>query len=170
MRGTVAFATADIRGVPAATCLAASLPRVPWRADRFEFTYKKGTAMTRYLLTVAGLMGALSVGLGAATAHGLEARMDANAIGWVATASEYMLWHAAVLAACGLARPSRWAAAAGGFFVLGTMLFSGGLLAMAFFGLHASRAAVPIGGTALILGWLVLAAAGVCGRFKPGMP
>lgn len=120
--------------------------------------------MTRILLTAAGLLGALGVGFGAAAAHGLESRMTPQAIGWVATASEYMLWHAAALAACAFAAPSRWIAAAGLFFAVGTALFSGSLLALAFLGLPGMGAVAPVGGTALIVGWLTLAVAGATGR------
>jgi uncharacterized membrane protein YgdD (TMEM256/DUF423 family) len=55
---------------------------------------------------------------------------------------------------------SRWpgaaAAAAGWLFVLGTVLFTGSLYALALTGVRWLGAITPLGGVAFLLGWLAL--------------
>lgn len=123
--------------------------------------------MQRVLLAVSGILGAAAVGLGAFGAHGLEAFLEgapeaAKRLGWWQTAVGYHLPHAVVLAVCGVlaARPSGWALkiAAGGF-LLGVLLFSGTLYAMALGAPRWLGAVTPLGGLSLIVAWLALAAA-----------
>jgi len=109
------------------------------------------------LLVLACLMGAGGVGLAAAAAHG------APALG-LESAAYLLLFHAvAVLGAAGLAdrgllwRPVALVAMAG--FIAGGGLFAGDIAMRAFAGQRLFPMAAPIGGTLLILGWLVLAVA-----------
>lgn len=104
---------------------------------------------------LAGIFGALAVGLGAFGAHGLKAVLaahDTTAI-WQ-TASHYHLIHAGVLLALGLAKVSRcgwWA------MLCGTTIFSGTLYVLAVTGIKWLGAITPIGGVAMIAGWLLVA-------------
>ncbi len=117
-----------------------------------------------FWLIVAGLDGALLVGLGASGAHGIEAGADAEAL--FETATQYHAWHALAIALIGFAGGRAEAAAgrtvhaAGALFLAGTVLFCGALYVRAFGGGGLFPMAAPIGGTLLILGWLALAVVG----------
>jgi len=110
-------------------------------------------------LLLAGLMGACGVGLAAAAAHGTSATgLDSAA--WL------LLFHAtAVLGAASLAgqhllwRPLAFAAMA--CFVTGSALFAGDIAMRAFAGHRLFPMAAPGGGTLLLIGWLILAAAAI---------
>lgn len=103
------------------------------------------------LLTVlAALSGAVAVAAGAFASHGASGKPAE----WLATGSAYQLAHAvAALVAVQLPR-GRLAALC---FVGGSAVFAGTLYAMALGFPRWLGAVTPIGGGALILGWLVLA-------------
>jgi len=110
-------------------------------------------------ITLAALVGLASVGFGAFAAHGMT---DETAIGWLKTASQYAGIHAlAVLLTATLARGGltvlRGTRAA---FLIGVLLFSGSLTAMAFGAPRWFGAITPLGGLAFMLGWGLLAVAG----------
>ncbi len=114
----------------------------------------------RLCVLAAGLSGAMAVGLAAMGAHGVEAQ----AADWLERGSRFQLIHAGVLLVLGLGRgQGRWLKAASSLFLLGSILFSGSLYAMA---LASSPIVflVPVGGSCFILGWLALA----CGAMSPG--
>jgi uncharacterized membrane protein YgdD (TMEM256/DUF423 family) len=111
----------------------------------------------RILVVLAGIMGADGVILAAATAHqGDAARL--------APASSMLLFHAiAVLAAIalterGIVHAKGGLAAAFGF-VAASSVFAGDLCLRHFAGHALFPFAAPIGGTLLIISWLVLAIA-----------
>lgn len=119
--------------------------------------------MSRILLTSGSLLGGLSVAAGAFGAHGLRAFLEAHgqAGNWE-TASRYALCHALAVVAVGTLaafRPAPLLNAAGACFLLGTLVFSGCLFALAVSGVRVLGAVVPIGGVLLIAGWGLLAAA-----------
>lgn len=110
---------------------------------------------------VAGIHGALSVGLGAYAAHGL-ADQPAAILDLMEKATRYQLIHAVALLAVAigslgpLARIAGcWLAASGALLAIGTTLFCGALYAIALGGIAAGPVA-PYGGTSLILAWLLL--------------
>ena len=75
-------------------------------------------------------------------------------------AVRYQMAHALALILVGLLsprQPSRWTRAAGGAFLFGIIVFSGGLYAWLFTGLRPFVLVVPLGGFAWILGWISLA-------------
>jgi len=121
----------------------------------------------RWLLLTAALLGALAVGTGAFGAHALQGVLSERARGWYDTAVTYHATHALALFGCGLlslhVKPdssSRSALAAAGIvLVIGIVLFSGSLYLMAFTGWTRLGMITPIGGLALIIGWLALALA-----------
>lgn len=114
----------------------------------------------RIWLALAGLSGALAVAAGAWGAHGLAA--DPAAADVFDTGVRYHMWHALALFGVGaLAAAGRGGAAlnlAGAAFVLGTVLFSGGLYVLALTGAGGAAMIAPAGGVSFILGWLALAA------------
>ena|ERR1700722_9786662 len=117
----------------------------------------------RIALAWAGVLGASGVVLGSLGAHPLKAQLDAAGTreAWQ-TASTYQLLHAAAL--LGLAgwmrdpSPGRCAAWAVRLWVLGTLLFSGSIYCLAL-GVHGLGIVTPLGGLALIAGWVLAACA-----------
>ena len=93
--------------------------------------------------------------LGAFGAHALKAHLNAEALSIWQTAVQYHFWHALALLTVGLAGPGSWFKAAGWLFFAGVLLFSGSLYALAF-GAPVGMV-TPLGGVALILGWLAFA-------------
>ena len=116
--------------------------------------------MIRWALIAAGLSGALAIGLGAFGAHALAGSLDDRALGWFDTASRYHLLHSVALLAVALA-PAAGARRAPcevacTLWIAGMIVFSGSLYALAVFDLPRLGAFTPIGGVALIGGWLAL--------------
>ncbi len=111
------------------------------------------------------LLGGAAVACGAFGAHGLKAVLEqsGHAATWE-TGCRYAMVHALALVAVGAvgaARPSIAGslAAAAWAFLAGTAVFSGCLLALSLTGIRVLGAIVPLGGAALILGWLLFARA-----------
>ena len=106
----------------------------------------------------AGLAGAAGVALAAAGAHGA-------ALSALTPAAQFLIMHAA--AALALAAIATRAAHPGGFLIaalillVGVSLFSGEIAARTLSGRRLFAMAAPIGGATMIVGWLVLAAAGI---------
>lgn len=123
--------------------------------------------ITRSLLVLAGLSGAAAVACGAYASHGLPAVRDARAVELWRMASQYQLTHAAALLGVAVLRRQGGGglltALAGGAFALGCLLFPGALYLLGWFGPIALGAVAPVGGVSFILGWLLLAAAGLRG-------
>ncbi|MFS2111280.1 DUF423 domain-containing protein [Sphingomonas sp. Sphisp140] len=103
----------------------------------------------RIVTVLAALSGALAVAAGAFAAHGASGQ----AAEWLKTGGQYQLIHAvAALVALRMGgRVPAW------LFVAGGALFAGTLYAMAFGGPRWFGAITPIGGVALIAGWVCLA-------------
>lgn len=115
----------------------------------------------RRMLTLAALAGAVAVMTGAFGAHALKARLTPDLLVVWQTAVQYHFWHALALGLIGvlaLHRPdSRALRAAGWLMLLGLLLFSGSLYALALTGVRGLGAVTPLGGLAFIGGWLALA-------------
>src|SRR5687768_4689793 len=112
--------------------------------------------MTRSLsLRLAALLGFFAVALGAFGAHGLSGVLAKNgrAEEW-STAVLYHLVHACVLLALSLRRPP---GAAWWLFAAGIVVFSGSLYLLALTNTRWLGAVTPLGGLALLGGWLALA-------------
>lgn len=107
----------------------------------------------------AGVLGALAVAAGAFGAHGLRDILDAHRLETWETAARYELVHAVAL----LALAAVWehvgrARLAASLWVGGTLVFSGTLYALCLSGVGILGAITPIGGLALIAGWVVVVA------------
>ena len=123
-------------------------------------------AWTRFFLVAAGLFGAIGVAAGAYASHGLARLVDeVKLIEYFELAALYQLVHAVALLGLALAASYRplhlGAVIAGLFFTAGVFLFSGSLYLRVLTGLPDWGALTPLGGSAFILGWLVIAATGV---------
>lgn len=113
--------------------------------------------MARLWLILGALSGCVAVGLSAWAAHGLDAAQAALA----ASALTMQGWHALALLATGLLAERRRGAlphVAGAGFALGTLAFCGAVWWRALAGTSLGSVA-PLGGTVLMLAWLVLALA-----------
>ena len=136
-------------------------------------------------LLLAGLLGATGVALGAFEAHGLEKMLT----GWglepeeiakrlhnCEVAVRYQMFHAVALlglAAVARTHGGRSLQVAGVCWLLGVLLFCGLLYVVAFTGSRAVVHFIPLGGLAMIVGWLAISVAaarsmGCCGAKKVG--
>ena len=119
----------------------------------------------RLPLILASIFGASGVALGAFGAHALGSYFDANPSQAVtyATAVQYHLIHAvALLATAALAShlSSKWVQWAARLFAVGIILFSGSLYVLNLTNLRSMGAVAPLGGAALIAGWILLGVSG----------
>jgi len=114
------------------------------------------------MVQLAALLGFLAVALGAFGAHGLKAVLSPYARDIYQTAVEYQFYHAGALLLVAILqfrfelKLLRWSAWA---LLLGTLVFSGSLYILAVTGISWLGAITPIGGAALLAGWLLLAVA-----------
>lgn len=140
----------------------------------------------RAWIIIGALIGATGVAIGAFGAHGLQGQLDqivlrqlnaqamdpvteeavqtevARRLETFETGVRYQMYHAPALVLVGLLmfrRPSKRLVAAGCCFLLGVLIFSGLLYVLVLSGIKILGAIVPIGGTLLIIGWLLLALA-----------
>jgi uncharacterized membrane protein YgdD (TMEM256/DUF423 family) len=116
--------------------------------------------MDRVFLPLGAVSALLSVAAGAFGAHALRARLSPDLLAVFETGARYQMYHALGLVAVAWAT-TRWPAgvtsAAGWLFVVGTVLFSGSLYALALSGVRALGAVTPFGGVAFLAGWACLA-------------
>ena len=107
----------------------------------------------------AALAGFAGVALGAFAAHGLRARLDPAMLAVFETAVRYQMYHAFALVAAAWAW-ARWQRGefklAGILFIAGIVLFSGSLYGLALSGPRWLGPVTPLGGLALLAGWLCL--------------
>ena len=116
--------------------------------------------MNRTFLAIAGISGALAVGLGAMGAHALESRLGTHSMEIFHTAVHYHFYHTLALLGVALLwahRPSIWLKAAGVLFIVGLFLFSGSLYVLAVTGFTKLGMVAPVGGLSFIAGWVCLA-------------
>jgi uncharacterized membrane protein YgdD (TMEM256/DUF423 family) len=116
--------------------------------------------MAKLLLLLASFSGFTGVALGAFAAHGLRDRLPDNLLSAFQTGVQYQLWHTTALIGIALLL-LRWPEStlfrfSGGLFVLGILLFSGSLYALALTGIGKLGIITPFGGVTFLLGWLCL--------------
>jgi uncharacterized membrane protein YgdD (TMEM256/DUF423 family) len=108
-------------------------------------------------IKITAVCGALAVALGAFGAHGLKSQLTPLLMQTYHTAVQYHFFHTlALLALLNLPLSERrlqWVARC---FLLGIILFSGSLYALALTGISAFGMLTPLGGCAFIGGWLLL--------------
>ncbi len=119
--------------------------------------------MDRTFIALGAVLAFLGVAAGAFGAHGLKKYFEMNPElhPVFKTAVEYQMYHSLALLAVAWAAtqwPGGWIRAAGVLFAGGIVLFSGSLYAYALTGVKLFGAITPIGGLALLAGWLCLAA------------
>jgi len=116
--------------------------------------------MEKLFFGLGSLLGFSGVAFGAFGAHALKGRLDAEMLATFEVGVRYQMYHALALLAVGWAC-TRWPGAlliaSGWLFVAGTAVFSGSLYALSLSGVRWLGAITPIGGLALLAGWLCLA-------------
>ena len=123
--------------------------------------------MAQWWLFIGSVAGFFGVAGGAFGAHALKTRIEAQMLTNFETGTRYLLVHAVALLVVGLLasrEESGDLTLIGGCFSVGMLIFTGSLWIMALTGHRWLGAITPIGGTALIVGWLALAVAAARGQ------
>jgi uncharacterized membrane protein YgdD (TMEM256/DUF423 family) len=112
----------------------------------------------KQILQLAGISGALAVGLGAFGAHSLEALLIQNGrLDTFQTAVNYHFYHTLALLGIGVlasVKPDwKGISFAAWSMLLGILIFSGSLYVLSLTGITWLGAITPLGGLAFILGW-----------------
>ena len=115
--------------------------------------------MKNKYLTLAALSGFFCVSLGAFAAHGLSHILEAKALAWIDTGLKYQMFHTIAVLAVALSalRDNKFARLSMSSWLIGTLLFSGSLYALAFGASNVILWITPIGGTLFLIGWISLA-------------
>jgi uncharacterized membrane protein YgdD (TMEM256/DUF423 family) len=111
-------------------------------------------------MAVAAINGFISVAAGAFGAHALRPKLGERHLDIFETAARYHMYHALALIAVAwlLSRGTTWQTTAAAWcFLVGMVIFSGSLYALAVTGIDKLGAITPIGGVSLMLGWFFLA-------------
>jgi uncharacterized membrane protein YgdD (TMEM256/DUF423 family) len=122
--------------------------------------------MQRLWIALGSSAGLAAVAIAAWAAHGLEG-LDPAQRAVLHSAVEMQAWHALALLATGLWAPrgGKLVNVAGSAFAFGMVLFCGALYSLALAGVSLGVVA-PIGGTLLMLGWVVLGASAATARCR----
>ena len=121
--------------------------------------------MNRNFLSIAALLGALSVALGAFAAHSLRTMASPDVVSIFETGVRYQFYHTFALFIVAFLSEkitNKWMIWAGNCFITGIILFCGSLYALTALRIaenaHQTIAGVatPIGGIFFILGWIFL--------------
>jgi len=111
------------------------------------------------ILTIAAISGLLAVALGAFGAHGLKGIISPEMLETYKTGVQYQFYHTFALLTVGLlmnfnpSKALKWSAY---LFMIGMVLFSGSLYALAISGVKALGMITPLGGIAWIAAWFLL--------------
>ena len=120
--------------------------------------------MARFYIIIAAVSGFLAVVVGAFAAHGLKKVLAPEMIEVVKTGVQYQMYHALallVVASLLIHKPATAGLKASGWaFILGSLMFSGSLYALAIGGPRWLGPITPLGGLCFLVGWVLLAIAG----------
>jgi uncharacterized membrane protein YgdD (TMEM256/DUF423 family) len=113
--------------------------------------------MQRLLFFLGAIAGGTAVAMASAASHKFDA-LPAGDLVMIRAALQMHGWHALALLGCALWLPrgGRWTEAAGVCFAAGLIVFCGAVYGLALGWWHVPLAA-PVGGSLLILGWVLLA-------------
>lgn len=116
--------------------------------------------MARFFLIIAAISGFLAVVIGAFSTHGMKDFLSPAAIETVKTAVQYQFHHTAALLVVGLwllHKPATSGLKGSGLaFILGSLLFSGSLYALALGAPRWLGPVTPMGGLCFLAGWALL--------------
>ena len=114
----------------------------------------------RIMIAVGAVSAMVAVGAGAFGADLLRDRLSEDLLTVFETGARYQMYHAlamvmvGVVMSRGAGAPAIWA---GWLFIVGSIIFSGSLYALAITGARWWGAITPIGGICFILGWAMFA-------------
>ena len=116
--------------------------------------------MNKLFLQAGSLLGAVGVMIGAFGAHALKPMLTASGrFETFETGVRYQFYHAIALVLIGILAkyiPSKTLSYSGYCILAGVLIFSGALYTICFTGLNVFGAVAPIGGTLLVIGWLLM--------------
>lgn len=125
--------------------------------------------LSKYFISIAAFLGALTVALGAFGAHALKAVLSPQALITYETAVRYQMYHVAALLITGIlvnkaasTKQQKLLSRAGLFFIDGIVLFSGSLyfiVAKPFLGIEGLPwvgVITPMGGLLWMVAWILL--------------
>jgi uncharacterized membrane protein YgdD (TMEM256/DUF423 family) len=117
-----------------------------------------------FWIRVGAILGGLAVATGAFGAHGLKDRLqDLGTTATFETAAQYHMFHALALVGVGLlavaGKSGTALSVAAWAFLIGVVIFSGSLYALAITGSKWLGAITPVGGVAFLVGWAAFAIA-----------
>ncbi len=118
------------------------------------------TRDARWMIALAALSIALATALGAFGAHGLRNVLSPDRLEVFETAVKYQFYHSIGLLGAGLAvaaRERRGVRLAARLIVVGIVLFAGSIYALTFGAPKAIGVVTPLGGLALMTGWVLFA-------------
>ncbi len=115
----------------------------------------------QHFIAIGAINGLLAVAFGAFAAHALKGLLSDGLLAVFNTGVEYQAMHALALLAVGMlgqhARQARLLRWSGWAFATGILLFSGSLYILALTDARWLGAVTPFGGTAFLIGWVLLA-------------
>ena len=110
-------------------------------------------------IIIGSVLAALAVSIGAFGAHGLKSKVSSEDLVIFETGVRYQMYHSLGLILIGILGfhyPSNIIQLPAILFLIGIIIFSGTLYLIPLTGLRWFGAITPIGGTALIAGWIAL--------------
>jgi uncharacterized membrane protein YgdD (TMEM256/DUF423 family) len=122
--------------------------------------------MNKIRVGCGALAALLAILLDAYAEHGLRSQVTAETLAHLSIATRYQFMHALALVVVGF-RPGvggRWITAACGCWVMGMLLFGGGMYASHLLAVDGARPLIPLGGLAYMIGWLCLVVAATIGE------
>jgi uncharacterized membrane protein YgdD (TMEM256/DUF423 family) len=115
--------------------------------------------MNKLFLKSGAILAGLSIALGAFGAHAFKVALQAAGnLETYETAARYQMYGALTLIFVGILTdkiPHKFLTRAGYCFIVGTIIFSGSLYLICATGVKMWGAVAPIGGTGLMLGWIL---------------
>ncbi len=119
-------------------------------------------------LIIGAILGFISVAFGAYAEHGLKSQISAEHFEFIMTAIRYNQIYAIVISSIGLVllsdkklAPSLLLKLSNLFFIVGTILFSFSIYISVVYNIPIILKLAPLGGTTLMIGWLMLILAAV---------
>lgn len=115
-------------------------------------------------LAIAGALGLVAVAAGAFGAHALKDRLDPAALSAFEVGVRYQMYHAITLLGLAILKvvyPIRGLGAVAYCWLIGVLLFSGSIYGLTLFKLRWLGPVTPIGGTIMMIGWLILIVSGL---------
>ncbi|API86216.1 DUF423 domain-containing protein [Francisella uliginis] len=120
-------------------------------------------------LAIGAILGFISVAFGAYAEHGLKTQISAEHFDFIMTAVRYNQTYAIVISGIGIALLSSKSLAqsltlklSSFLFILGTLLFSFSIYISIVWNIPSILKLAPIGGTSLMIAWIVLAISAIC--------